>query len=157
VAQTQLGTVLFAGNSFANRVPGEPLYTVDVNCHCFDPLKTFVLNPKAWVNPPQGEFSTGAAYYSDYRQMRRPSESMSLGRIFRIGEGMELSVRAEFNNVFNRRPTRAISSTNAGETQRFDPVTANTLGGFGSITSLTPTTQVYDQPRDGTIVARFRF
>ena len=37
-----------------NRVPGEPLFTQDLNCHCFDPNTSFVLNPKAWVNPPAG-------------------------------------------------------------------------------------------------------
>ena len=51
-AQTQLNTVFFTGNSFASRVSGQPLFTQDLNCHCFDPLTTFVLNPKAWVNPP---------------------------------------------------------------------------------------------------------
>ena len=50
-----------------NRVPGQPLFTENLNCHCFDPSKTFVLNPAAWVNPPAGQYGTAAAYYSDYR------------------------------------------------------------------------------------------
>jgi hypothetical protein len=46
-AQTALNNVLFQGASFANRVPGQPLFTVDLNCHCYDPNKTFVLNKDA--------------------------------------------------------------------------------------------------------------
>ncbi len=153
-AQTQLGTVLFAGNSYANRVPGEPLFTKDLNCHCFDPLKTFVLNPKAWVNPPTGEFSTGAAYYGDYRKQRRPSESMSVGRVFPIREGVEFSVRAEFSDVFNRRPINDPTSTNAGQTQQLDPQTGKTLAGFGRIG---PDLNLQTTTRTGTIVARLRF
>ena len=38
-----------AAISYANRVPGVPLFTHDLNCHCFDPNKTFVLNPAAWT------------------------------------------------------------------------------------------------------------
>ena len=30
---------------------GQPLYLKDLNCHCFDPNNTFVLNPAAWTNP----------------------------------------------------------------------------------------------------------
>ena len=51
---------------------------------CIDPTKELVLNPAAWTNPPDGQFGTGAPYYNDYRYQRRPSESMSLGRVFRF-------------------------------------------------------------------------
>ena len=30
--------------------PGVPLYLQDLNCHCFDPTKTLVLNPAAWAD-----------------------------------------------------------------------------------------------------------
>src|SRR5204863_2606711 len=60
-ATTSLATYLFQP-TVMNRVPGEPLFTQDLNCHCFDPNTTFVLNPKAWVNPPLGLFGTSAAY-----------------------------------------------------------------------------------------------
>ena len=43
------GTVSNA--TFMNRVPGVPLYTVDLNCHCYDPNTTFVFNPAAWSAP----------------------------------------------------------------------------------------------------------
>jgi hypothetical protein len=46
-AQTRLNDVISPGatladavTSYAVRKPGEPLYTVDLNCHCYDPLKT---------------------------------------------------------------------------------------------------------------------
>ena len=41
-AQNSLATYLFRG-TLANRVPGQPLFTKDLNCHCIDPNVT-VLN-----------------------------------------------------------------------------------------------------------------
>jgi len=55
-ANNALASLLFRG-TFANRVPGEPLSTQDLNCHCFDPNKEFVLNPKAWTDPAQGQWA----------------------------------------------------------------------------------------------------
>ena len=69
LSTTNLGSYVFQ-NTFVNRVPGEPLFTEDLNCHCFDPNSTFVLNPKAWANPPVGQWGTAAAFYNDYRQRR---------------------------------------------------------------------------------------
>src|SRR5262249_45166704 len=43
-----LNSLPFQG-TFANRVPGQPLFLKDLNCHCFDPRNEFVLNPKAWT------------------------------------------------------------------------------------------------------------
>ena len=115
-----------------NRVPGVPLFAttwvdmkgvthtneeLDINCHCFDPSKTFVLNPAAWTNPAPGQFGTANAHYSDYRQERRPSESMSLARSFRIKERATVSVRAEFSNIFNRTGLNVPTYTNAFATQ----------------------------------------
>jgi hypothetical protein len=53
VAQNNLNLSLLRNTSgsqisYANRVPGQPLFTQDINCHCFDPNKTFILNPAAW-------------------------------------------------------------------------------------------------------------
>ena len=124
------------------------------------PLKTFVLNPKAWANPPQGTFSTGSAYYNDYRYQRRPSESASLSRVFRIGEGgKEFSVRVEFTNVFNRRPTTNPTSNNAGAAQTVDQITGKTIAGFGRLGPdiIVNTTGGNTSSRSGTMVARFRF
>jgi Carboxypeptidase regulatory-like domain len=139
------------GGTFMNRVPGVPLYTQDLNCHCFDPNTTFVLNPAAWTNPPAGQFGTAAGYYTDYRYQRRPSESLSLGRNFRFKERMNFQVRADFTNIFNRTEVVNPVSTNALATQTKNG--AQTTAGFGYINNAT----VFSQPRQGTLVARFTF
>ncbi len=150
-ATTNLQSYVFQ-NAWVNPVPGVPKFTQDLNCHCFDPNKNFVLNPAAWSNPPAGVFGTSAVYYDDYRYQRRPSESFSLGRNFRIKEKANFQVRAEFTNVFNRTQPNDPTATNAFATQ-----TRNTAGqttaGFGYINTATTT----GLPRQGTIVARFQF
>jgi len=111
-ATNSLSSVLFQ-NTFVNRVPGVPLFTKGPDCHCIDPNKDFVLNPSAWSQPAAGQFGTAAAFYNDYRWARRPDEQMSLGRIFRVREGMSLQLRAEFFNIFNRTFINNPTSTNA--------------------------------------------
>jgi hypothetical protein len=150
LSTNNLATTLFQ-STFYNSVPGVPLFTHDLNCHCFDPNTTFVLNPAAWANPPAGQFGTAAAYYDDYRFQRRPQESLGFGRQFRITEKVSLNVRAEFTNILNRTEVNNPTSTNALATQttRNGQATA----GFGWIN----TGSVFAQPRQGTIVARFRF
>jgi hypothetical protein len=185
-ATTSLLSLLFQ-NTLVERVPGQPLFNdtwvdkkgkthtnepLDINCGCFDPTRTFVLNKNAWRNPPEGHFSTSNAHYSDYRQQRRPSESMSLARTFRFKERASLTIRAEFTNMFNRTginlPTGPSLMT-ASATQTTDPATGFTSGGFGYIstaavggsntnpaaagTAMFPT----PPPRQGTIVARIQF
>jgi hypothetical protein len=160
LANNALATYLFTGGyaaspsngTFVDRVPGQPLFTVDLNCHCYDPNKTFVLNPKAWADPPPGQFGTAAAYYNDYRQQRRPAENMSLGRVFRIKERTTLQIRAEFTNIFNRTEVNTPTSTNAAASQ-LTSATGQTTSGFGYINTGT----VYAQPRQGQLVARFQF
>jgi hypothetical protein len=164
-ANNQLGTllklcapvnVMFAGcqgtGTFANRVPGEPLFSADLNNKNVDPNTTFFLNPDAWDDPPPGQYGTSAAYYDDYRYQRRPSESMSLGRIFRIGERANLNIRIEFTNLFNRTQKGNPSSSNAGSTQRVDS-NGKPLSGFGYIN----TGRLAAQPRMGQLVARIQF
>jgi hypothetical protein len=114
-----------------------------------------VLNPKAWVNPPAGLYGVSAAYYNDYRDRRRPAESMSLGREFNVREKMSLQVRAEFTNVFNRTMLNSPTSTNALATQTrkvtSDP-NSQTTAGFGYINNANTKGQ-----RQGQMVARFTF
>jgi hypothetical protein len=153
-AQSNLNNYLFQGASFANRVPGQPLFTQDLNCHCFDPNKTFVLNPNAWVDPAVGQFGASAAYYSDYRTQRRPQQNMNLGRTWRIKERASFNVRMEFTNVFNRAYWGNPSNTNA----RLAQVTlanGNASAGFGKL----PTTfsGANTLPRMGVVVGRFSF
>ena len=133
-------------------------FTVDLNCHCYDPNKTFVLNPAAWTNPPAGQFGTSAAYYSDYRAQRRPVENMNLGREWRIKERYALNVRIEFTNIFNRSYVSNPTSTSATAPQVFvksGPTAGNAASGFGFINALSYTPQV--GPRNGVLVARFSF
>ncbi len=145
--------------TLANRVPGVPLYTVDINCHCYDPATTFVLNPAAWTNPSPGQFGTAAPYYGDFRYARHPIENANLGRAFRLKEKYTLDVRVEFTNIFNRTYLNNPSAANPFLPQtRYStgPLTGLTASGFGSINLATSGTQ-FGQPRQGVIVARFRF
>jgi hypothetical protein len=170
LANNQLNAVLFRGipgqtnttgnanGTFASRVAGQPLYTVDINCHCFDPNMTFALNPKAWADPAPGQFGTSAAYYNDYRQPRRPSENLNFGRTFRLVERVSLEIRAEFSNITNRAYFQTPASTNAAATQTRN-ARGQTTAGFGYINVLTPLSATFAAPgpRSGSIVARFRF
>jgi hypothetical protein len=160
-ATNNLGAVLprATPGTLANRVPGVPLFTKDPNCHCYDPSDTFILNPAAWSQPAPGQWGTAAAYYNDYRWQRQPAESMSLGRIFRLREGMTLSIRAEFFNIFNRVFLNAPTSGNAAQTQVFNGQQA--VSGFGWINTLTTPIQAaggaVPTVRNGQLVARFQF
>lgn len=151
-AQSNINSLLFRGGTNANRVPGEPLFLKDLNCHCFDPNKELVLNPRAWSNSAPGEWGTAASYYTDYRTARRPDEQLSLGRSFRIREKMAFSVRAEFFNVFNRTFLNNPDSTNAQATPVFSS-SGMVTSGFGRVNTNT----TFLPPRSGQIVARFQF
>jgi len=164
-AQNNLNTILLRNNagsntSYANRVPGQPLFTQDLNCHCFDPNKVFVLNKDAWSQPGPGQFGTGAAYYTDYRFERRPNENLSLGRLFHIKERATVSMRIEFTNVFNRAQMPNPTSTNAAATQVTNPTTGVPTAGFGFIaTGSVGATNSQQLPtsRQGSVVARLTF
>jgi hypothetical protein len=135
-----------------NRVPGVPLFTQDLNCHCFDPNTTFVLNPAAWSNPGPGQWGTAAAYYSDFRFQRRPVENISLGRVFRVKERASLQIRAEFTNMFNRTEMNNPVAANPLATPSRNSA-GQTLSGYGYINVGT----VFSTPRQGQLVARFQF
>jgi hypothetical protein len=160
-----LSTQLFQTNSYLNRVPGQPLFLQDLNCHCFDPTKTLVLNPAAWSLPAAGTFGTSAAYYDDYRNQRHPVENFNVGRTFRIRESMSLALRAEFVNIFNRTVLPNPSSTTpltpatcfvsgvSGASGACTTPGATIASGFGFI----QTAAIPGGTRTGQIVARFRF
>ena len=151
------GAALMSQATFANRVPGQPLYTQDLNCHCFDPSATFVLNPKAWTDPAPGQFG-GAAYYSDYRGPRRPQESINLGRTWKLRERVQMQIRIDFQNIFNRAYFAAPTSTNAAANQ-VRGANANTTAGFGYINTATPlaATAAAPGPRAGNLVLKLIF
>jgi hypothetical protein len=155
---------------------GQPLYLKDLNCHCYDPQHETVLNPAAWANPAAGTYGAGPVaplfsnnqlYYSDFRGVRRPSESFNVLRSFKIGKGdrpKSLSIRADFTNIFNRtiNPNPTTSNPAGGATK-------NNLGqytaGFGVIPQVFSTgafpassnATASQLPRQGTLVARFNF
>jgi hypothetical protein len=158
-ANSNLQNYLFQGQSFANRVPGQPLFTVDMNCHCYDPNTTFVLNPKAWADPAPGQFASSAGYYSDYRTQRRPIENMNLGRTFRVKERVTFNIRMELTNVFNRAFWSDPTANNANLAQT-RLANGNTSAGFGKILTTTPTafgSVANLLPRQGVVVGRFTF
>jgi hypothetical protein len=150
------------GVTFWNRVSGQPLFLVGPNSK-FDPTTQLVLNPKAWVDAPLGQFGVSAGYYSNFRWQRQPSESMGFGRLFRMGsEGKySLQLRAEFSNIFNRLfySTPSIgSATNpaspTGHSNAYGSTTGLLSSGFGYVNWFNGAGA---QPRSGKIVVRFQF
>jgi hypothetical protein len=156
--------------SYELRVPGQPLYLKNPNCGCINPYTDQILNPKAWANPAPGTFG-GSAYYGDFRGPWHPTENFNFGRNFRIKERMNLEIRAEFTNIFNRT---FLGSPNAGaagvapSSNPQAPIGRNGAGqiisGFGIInataangTAGPPLAANLSLPRQGTIIARFTF
>jgi len=156
---SSIANQLFQG-ALDNRVQGVPLYLVpSLNCHCFDPSTTPVLNPAAWSAPAPGQFGTAAPFYSDFRYSRHPNENINLGRTWRFKERMSLNVRVEFSNFLNRTYLNNPAATSP--TNPTTPVTRNQAGlltgGWGYISTAFSSTNQLAQPRNGVIVARFTF
>jgi hypothetical protein len=144
---------------------GQPLYLQDLNCHCFDPNNTFVLNPAAWTNPAPGQYG-GQTYYNDFRGQRRPVENFAFGRQFHLHERLTLNVRAEFTNIFNRTYANNPAVNGVGISPQTAPTCklptggngacqagAQIVSGFGAINN---STTLYP-PRTGQLVAQFQF
>jgi hypothetical protein len=159
-----LSTLLFRG-TYYNRVPGVPLFLKDLNCHCIDPTKDLVLNKDAWSNPTDGQWGAANAYYNDYRYQRRPSESMSLGRVFSFKERIRFTVRMNFTNILNRlempnpsgTPSSAPTTGNVSGVPACIGATNNkcVTGGFGFINPAGGATFV--PARQGTLEMRLSF
>jgi hypothetical protein len=140
--------------TWAERVPGVPLFLKDLNCKCYDPTVELVLNPAAWREPTLGTFSPSAPYYNDYRIQRRPNESFNFGRVFRIREGIDLSLRAEFTNILNRLYWANPVSTNYNAATVRNAA-GQLTSGFGFInTGLAPPAP---GERQGVLVGRLTF
>jgi hypothetical protein len=154
-----LGNIVFQ-NTFQTRVAGEPLFNQDLNCHCFDPNTTFVLNPKAWANPGPGQFG-GGTYYGDYRRQRHPYENLSVGRVFRLQEKVNLNIRVEMTNVFNRAYINDPTALNPAAVPTRLAGTSQTTAGYGFINNAVLNQGTFavagGQPRQGQIVARLQF
>jgi len=160
-----LGTInnlTFQTGQYQLQVPGQPLYLKDLNCHCFDPNTTFVLNPAAWTNPAPGQFG-GPTYSNDFRGERRPVENFGIGRQFHFLEKVSLNIRAEFTNIFNRTymnnpsvtspQTPAVCKTASGANGACTQPGQLIVSGFGAINTST----VYAPQRSGQLVAQFVF
>ena len=165
LATATMNNITFQPGQYQIRVPGQPLYLQDPNCHCFDPNTTFVLNPAAWTNPSPGQYG-GATYYNDFRGERRPVENLGIGRTFKIRESMALTIRAEFTNIFNRTYLNDPSISGVGVSPQTAPVCKLPSGrngacsagepiisGFGAIN----VSSVYAAPRTGQLMAKFQF
>jgi hypothetical protein len=161
LATATISNLTFQPGQYQLPVPGQPLYLKDLNCHCFDPSTTFVLNPAAWTNPAPGQYG-GAPYYTGLRQEHRPVENVAMGRQFRFKERVSLNLRVEFQNIFNRTylnnpsvvspqtaPVCKLPSGANGACSAGEPI----ISGFGSIS----TSSVPYQPRSGQLVAQFVF
>jgi hypothetical protein len=123
--------------------------------------------------PTNGVGPAASTLYSNFRGPRHPSENANIGRNFRIKERMNLQIRAEFVNIFNRT---LLPSPGTASPQL--PPTKNNLGiytaGFGVVNVYaTPGTQAAASAaptavtsgtsallltgRSGTLIARFTF
>jgi len=156
------GTPFVTAGTTPNVVPGQPLFAdqngnaLDLNSRDWDPSQTFVLNPKAWTEPALGTFGQSTWYFNNYRGIRHPSENVGLARNFRFGrEGrINLSLRAEFTNIFNRLYLADPTATNYLATQTKSSA-GQPSGGFGYINVQSSLTA--SNVRTGQIVARFSF
>jgi hypothetical protein len=132
---------------------------IDINCHCYDPRTTVVLNPGAWTNVPNGQWAAQqATAFDNYRGIRYPQENANFSRTFRIKERVSLLIRAEWSNAFNRlrlpQPSAGAAGTpvfSANPTQ----VGGIFTGGFGTIVP-TAGNGVTGQ-RTGQLIARLQF
>jgi hypothetical protein len=136
------------------KVHAEPL---DINCHCYDPTRTVVLNPAAWQAVPDGQWAADQSSIRYFRGIRQPRESANLSRNFRFKERYSLQVRIEMNNIFNRvllpQPTAALANFAANPTSAGGQYT----GGFGTFGNLQTGNAVPGAARSGLFVARFQF
>jgi Carboxypeptidase regulatory-like domain/TonB dependent receptor-like, beta-barrel len=130
---------------------------IDINCHCYDATTNVVLNPNAWENIPNGQFGAQQDNLRFFRGIRRPKENVNLSRVFRITERVQLNVRAEFNNVFNRLtlPNPSTAGNFAAAPRKFTSGSNKGLysGGYGTIVPTSGTSGM----RTGQLIARITF
>ncbi len=139
---------------------------LDINCHCYDPTTTQVLNPNAWENIPNGQWAADQSDLRFFRGIRIPTENANFSRNFRVKEKVTLNVRVEFNNIFNRKMYLTTGGLSAGPSVAGNFATAPTKfaagsgasaglysGGFGTISVLNG----LGGQRTGTFVARLTF
>jgi len=157
---TRISTNNLVTSNSQIRVPGVALFLKDPNCGCINPWTDQVLNPAAWKDPDPGVFGP-AGFYSDFRGPRRPQENINFGRNFRIKERMNIQIRAEFVNMFNRVYLQNITTTGNPLNLPGKEASTNRInGGFGTINEAVSTGAIPTlaaPPRTGTLIARFTF
>ena len=140
---------------------------LDINCHCFNPATTVVLNPAAWSTVQNAAWATDTNTYTFFRGQRHPTEAMNFGRNFKVKERYEFQLRIEFQNIFNRiqlpSPSLAFSPVNptyqcsvAGGTCNGAQSNGNYISGFGTFGN-TANAGTFGAPRTGQLVVRFSF
>jgi hypothetical protein len=152
-------TALFLGSEEV-RNPGVPLYLKDVNnIHGYNPYYDQILNPAAFSQvATNGVGPALGTLYSDFRGPRQPKENANIGRNFRIKERMNLYIRGEFVNIFNRT---IMPNPSTGVVPQV-ALTRNSLGyltaGYGVINAYqAPGTSTIFTGRTGTLIAKFTF
>ena len=138
---------------------------LNINCHCFDPEKTVVLNPAAWDTIPDATWTADTATYAFFRGARTPRESANLARNFKFKERFQLQIRMEFQNIFNRKflptPQLGFSPVNAGATlqRSADGRLINGFGSFGNlrVSGTLAGPGLGSGQRAGQLIARFSF
>ena len=165
---TTVNNLTLANGATNFQIPtGQPFFTKDLNCHCINSYIDQVLNPAAWTNPATGTWGNNALY-GNFRTERRPQENLNVGRNFRIKESMNLQIRAEFVNIFNRTYLGNPSTVNPGAppiknaagqyTAGFGVINATAAVGTATTNPGIPTGLSTTQlPRTGTLIARFSF
>jgi len=132
---------------------------LDINCHCFDPATTVVLNPAAWGPVPDATWAADTSTIPFFRGPRHPMEAMNFARNFSVKEKYNLQIRMELQNVFNRvqlpSPLTGFSPTNVATSYQTAP-NGNYINGFGTFGNSTVAGYL-GTPRTGQLVARFTF
>jgi hypothetical protein len=131
---------------------------LDINCKCFDPEKTIVLNPAVWETVPDATWAAQTQVLPFFRGPRRPTESGNLSRTFRFGKENKysLQVRVEFQNVFNRLLLPNPSSFGNFNTTPTLSGDGRYIAGFGTFGNLR-NANAYGAERSGVFIARFLF
>jgi hypothetical protein len=162
-----ISNTLGRGPGPAQRVAGQSLWNsnwtdydgvvhntpIDINCHCFDPAKTNVLNPAAWANVPNNQWGASqTTFIDDYRSFRRPTTNVNFSRNFRLNERVILQIRVEWQNAFNRLILPIPTTTGFTATPQ-----TNALGqftsGFGTVVPISGTSG----QRQGQFIGRISF
>jgi hypothetical protein len=147
---------------------------LDINCHCFDPNTTVVLNPAAWQTIPDATWTADTSTYAFFRGQRHPSEALNFARNFKFKERYTFQVRMEFQNIFNRIQLGSPAGIGFGAVSPVNPsyqcsgagsnaancnvsvANGSYIGGLGTFGNLANGGQL-GTPRSGQLIARFTF